>query len=341
MAYTANALLNSDTGPDPFLRVEATSIMPKTFAIGSGTLAPLTPVAYNTSTNQWVAWGQGTSSEVISITAASTTATDGTFTLTLDGEETGDIDHDAIASAIKTAIIALDDFTTSDVTVQTFGSGLGTNSGGVYIYFLSKNPAVSITTSSLTGNAHTLAVLATDASEISTITANATTATDGTFTITVNGETTSALAHDAVAATIEAALIVLGGINAADVDVVDFGGGLAANSGGCTIIFKGALAETSVDVSVTLSLTGNVHVLATMIAGAAINGASDIKGFIWPDSVTLSATGEVIANVLMSGKIHYDDIPLVSGQYVNDLKEALRTQCRALGIIVQGLDQVR
>lgn len=36
------------------LRYEASSIQPKTFAAGTGTLLPLTPVAYNTSTNFWV-----------------------------------------------------------------------------------------------------------------------------------------------------------------------------------------------------------------------------------------------------------------------------------------------
>lgn len=41
------------------LRYEATSIQPKTFAAGSGTLAPLTPVAYNTSTNFWVPFANG------------------------------------------------------------------------------------------------------------------------------------------------------------------------------------------------------------------------------------------------------------------------------------------
>lgn len=60
MAFAANQLLSSNTPTDrPTPRCAAEHIQPKTFASGSGTLAALTPVAYNTSTQKWVQWANG------------------------------------------------------------------------------------------------------------------------------------------------------------------------------------------------------------------------------------------------------------------------------------------
>lgn len=58
VAYGTNEQYASST-QGKRLRVQPTVIQPKTFAAGSGTLAPLTPVAYNTSTNKWVVWTNG------------------------------------------------------------------------------------------------------------------------------------------------------------------------------------------------------------------------------------------------------------------------------------------
>lgn len=48
---------------------------------------------------------------------------DGTFTLTHNGSETGDIDHDAAASAVKTALVALDDGHDADDWTVTGDAG--------------------------------------------------------------------------------------------------------------------------------------------------------------------------------------------------------------------------
>jgi len=71
------------------------------------------------------------------------------------------------------------------------------------------------------------------------------------------------------------------------------------------------------------------------------NGTGTIKGFVWPDAVVLDSDEEVLGNVLLEGKIHYADIALPDGETAANLKGALRDGPRSLGIIIQGLDQVR
>lgn len=58
MAYDPNEQFASSTGSTK-PSVANSRIQPKTFASGTDLLAVLTPVAYNTSTNQWVVWTNG------------------------------------------------------------------------------------------------------------------------------------------------------------------------------------------------------------------------------------------------------------------------------------------
>lgn len=340
MALNPNELFSS-TSVDATLRVDAQHIHVKKFSAGTGTLALLTPVAFDESANDWVVWGDPVASAMYAITAASTTATDGTFTITVDGEETSALDHDASASTIQTALEALDSLSSGDVYCYTSGSGLGTNDGIVRILFINKTPVVSIDTSSITGNAHTLSTSASDIGEVSSVTANATPATDGTFTLTVNSETTAAIDHDASAATIQTALEALGGIDVGDITVLD-AGGLGAASGAVLLLFRGNLTYTNPTVTIDNgSITGNDHVLATVEAGASANGTNVIRGFVWPDAITLDSDEEVLGQVLVAGTVHYDDIALPSGETIPSLQTACRSGLRERGIHVQGLSQVR
>lgn len=94
--------------------------------------------------------------------------------------------------------------------------------------------------------------------------------TGGTFTITYSGQTTSALAYNATAADVKAALIALSNIHVGDVEVTQ--SGLVY-----TITFQGSLQGTNVAaVTTTPSLTGgaNTAVVATATAGAASAGPS-------------------------------------------------------------------
>ena len=96
---------------------------------------------------------------------------------------------------------------------------------------------------------------ATAASEVQTLTAN--TATGGTFTLTFNGETTTAIARNANAATIQLALEALTGVDLNDIIV----GGGAANVNPVTFTFSGtrfALQNVPLLVVDSALLTGGV-----------------------------------------------------------------------------------
>lgn len=182
--------------------------------------------------------------------------------------------------------------------------------------------------------------------EVNTITANATPATDGTFTLSFNLQTTGAIAHDADAATVQAALEALSTVGEGNVEVVMTNGDdLGDSSAVMQITWVGDLAGQNVTLTANFGgLTGNTHVLATATAGGAdeANGTNLLKGFAWPNDITLDATGEVQGVVMLSGEVHRDDIPLVAGAYDQvELDAALRTQARGLNITVQGLTQVR
>lgn len=71
------------------------------------------------------------------------------------------------------------------------------------------------------------------------------------------------------------------------------------------------------------------------------NGTGTISGFVWPDAVVLSSSGDVLGNVMLEGKINFNDIALPSGQNLSDLKTACQSGPRALGLIIEGLPNVR
>lgn len=75
-------------------------------------------------------------------------------------------------------------------------------------------------------------------------------------------------------------------------------------------------------------------------ATGGANGTGTISGFVWPDDIVLDASDEVLGNVLLEGTVHFDDI-VVTGGTEAQLKTALRDGPRALGLHIQGLDQVR
>jgi|TARA_Y100000296_G_scaffold86150_1_gene124875 hypothetical protein len=70
------------------------------------------------------------------------------------------------------------------------------------------------------------------------------------------------------------------------------------------------------------------------------NGNDTISGIVFPEDIQLLAGGEVIGPVMLQGKIAYTSVTLPSPETEANMKTALRTGPRALGIIVSGLDQV-
>lgn len=189
-------------------------------------------------------------------------ATGGTFTLTYDGQTTSGIAYNASASTIQTALEALSNIAPSDVTVTAGDSGIfSIEFAGVYAGI--NVPLLSVDASSLTGSTAVASVssvrdYSAGQSEIQTLVFSSTTTvapqnekqtvkingspTSGTFTLTYDGQTTSAIAYNASNATVVAALEALSNIGVGDVAVT--GGPLPNRT--ITIEFKGALAATDV-----------------------------------------------------------------------------------------------
>lgn len=173
--------------------------------------------------------------------------------------------------------------------------------------------------------------------EVTTLTAAATTATDGTYTLTVNGETTANLNHDDAAAVIQLALEQLGDVNPGDVVVVDSGGGLASDDGVATMTWSGRAGE-DLAVSATFNLTGADHVLAELTAGSG--ESSEIDALMWAPGAPHQGllAGESLMQRFLAGIVHADDVPLPAGESQGDLDTALKSMLlRQKGIKVQGL----
>jgi hypothetical protein len=105
--------------------------------------------------------------------------------------------------------------------------------------------------------------------------------TGGTFTLTYSGQTTAAIAWNATAAVVQAALIALSNIGPSDVQVT--GGPLPATA--LTVRFTGALGEANVAqmTSTGTALTGGSDTvpIATTVGGVAPNANADKAATVW------------------------------------------------------------
>lgn len=190
--------------------------------------------------------------------------------------------------------------------------------------------------------------------EVSTITANATPNTGGTFTLTITNpvsgvsDTTAAIDFDATAAEVQAALEALDNVVAGDVTCVQTSGTDLGDAGAVVTLSWGLNGGdySGQDLTFTIDdsgLTGGSgdHALAQATQGgtAESNGTNILKGFVWPDAITLSSTGEVLGNVMFAGQFHVDDVPEVAGAYgASEVAAAIRTAAfRESGLIPQGL----
>lgn len=186
-----------------------------------------------------------------------------------------------------------------------------------------------------------------DVNEVNTITANATPATAGTFTLTVNTIVSAAIAFNATAAIVQAALEAMSNIAPGDVVAVDSGPGANLGTGShvVTLTWGGTLAGQDITISIqTGSLTGNAHVLATSTPGGTDPGSGgEIDGFLWcPDDAHVpSVSQETTIQVFLAGSIHRDDIPAPTGTSATDLTEAIRASfLREKNIEITGLSGI-
>jgi hypothetical protein len=156
-------------------------------------------------------------------------------------------------------------------------------------------------------------------------------AAGGTWGITYNGVEldNTTFAEDASASLVQATLASRG--IAASVE---------RNTGVYTITF-----DSDVDVSnlPTVSgdvtpLTGETGAAATATDGASTYGTHIIRGFVWPETVTLSAAAQVQGQVMVAGRIPYSYIAedIDSGD-IDALKAELKRTPLGRGIIVEDL----
>ncbi len=187
--------------------------------------------------------------------------------------------------------------------------------------------------------AGTYSVWSQGVSEVSTLTADATPATAGDFTLTVDGATTAAIAFDATAADIQAALEALPNVAPGDVvGVATTGVDLGDASAVVTLTWGGAYQGVDVALSATFNLTGNDHVLAEATAGSG--GSPEIDALLWApgDPHQGLLAGETLIQRFLAGIVHAADVPLPAGESQGDLDTALKSMLlRQKGIKVQGL----
>ena len=133
-----------------------------------------------------------------------------------------------------------------------------------------------------TGHATTHTVTAANSNEVQTVAvANA---TDGTFTLSVGGEVTSALDHDASTSAVKAALALLSTVGgAANVDVT-------GTPGAYTVEFKGAMADIHV-ADMVANGTSLVGEGATVTVAETHEGAKTWQLTFTPAFVTADLPG--------------------------------------------------
>jgi hypothetical protein len=236
----------------------------------------------------------GGSNEVQTLTAAD--AIYGTYTITYSGQTTSAIAYNANAATVQAALEALSNLAPGDVVVTgtSIVTGLTLTFGGTLA-----GDDVDQITATVTGlvllsaTTTTAGVAAID--EVQEFDLGA--ASAGTFTITYAGQTTSAIAYDADAATVETALLALS--NLAPGDVVCGGGALPGTP--VTLTFGGTLAGTNV-AQITIDsagLTGATVTIATTTAGvAAVDEVQsiDVRGYSG-GNFTITYSGQTTGNI--------------------------------------------
>lgn len=119
------------------------------------------------------------------------------------------------------------------------------------------------------------------ASEVQTVTITGG-PTGGTFTLTLNGETTAAIAYNAAAAAVESALEALPSLSAADVAVTGSAGGPYTVTFGGDYAGENVAAMTASGASLTGGTSPAVNVAtATPGGGTATDGLDVPRGFLF------------------------------------------------------------
>ena len=233
-----------------------TSALPYTIILDNqtstlGTTSSLVSGATPTLTVEFQAWVTGGTGQAYTVTLGNT-PTGGTYTLSYGGQTTTALAYNAAPATVQAALAALSSIGAGNVTVSgTAGSSYTVNLTVATSTLTGSSAMTNSTTPVSTVSSSTGAVIAAKAAGRYTVAVSGN-PTAGTYTLGYGGQTTTALAYDATAATIQAALAALSSIGAGNVTV-------------------SALSASSYTVDVanyagTLSLVGNSLVSAANAA---------------------------------------------------------------------------
>lgn len=150
------------------------------------------------------------------------------------------------------------------------------------------------------------------AAEVQTVTITGA-PTGGTFTLTFGSQTTAAIAYNATAATVTAALVGLAALEPADVTVT------GAAGGPWTVTFGGRHAGDVPQLTATASLTGGtspaVTIATTTAGGSAVTSGLQVAAGLLFDSVTVPTTSGVKVGgaLFVHGVVTVANLPAASG----------------------------
>lgn len=240
----------------------------------------------------------GGTNEVQRITIAGT-PTQGTFTLTYSGQTTANIAYNATAANVVTALEALSNIGAGNVTGAN-GPLPGT---AVNITFTGTLAATNV--AAMTANAAGLLTSfstttpgSAGVNEVQQLSTSPS-PTSGTFTLTYGANTTTAIAFNATAATIDTALEALASIGAGNVDCT--GGPISTTP--VLVTFTGTLAATNASlISSVSSLLGAVPTLTAATTTAGVAGVNEkqqlfTQGTVSGGTFTVSLAAENTANI--------------------------------------------
>ena len=259
---------------------------------------------YNGGTGRTYPLASGTN-EVQRITIAGTPA-QGTFTLTYAGQTTAGIAYNATAAVVDAALEALSNIGAGDVTC----SGGPLPGTAVDVTFTGTLAATDVAAMTADANKLTTSITTTTGgspavSEIQRISTSPA-PTGGTFTLSFGGNTTSAIAYDATAATIDTALEALASIGAGQVTCT----GGPINTAPVLVTFGGTLASTNVaTITGASSLTGGAGGSAVTLTVATTTEGSattNEKQQIYTQGTISGGTFDLTLDTVTAAAIAYD-----------------------------------
>lgn len=136
--------------------------------------------------------------------------------------------------------------------------------------------------------------------------------TGGTFTLTWSGQTTAAIAYNATAAAVQAALEALSNIAPGDVTVTGAAGGPYTVTWGGVHLGDDVAAMTASGTNLTGGTTPGVTIATTTAGGAA--GASDgsqvFAGFLYTEVSFYPGSTKVGAPLMRAGQVSVSKLPV-------------------------------